>query len=541
MIPCEAASSNGTASPRDLPSRRLAMRLLVGDRGGVVDAATPRVRTPEKGASQGTGGTRGMHSRESKSRDNWSREFPLQAADAGREWPQSRKHGGAKAMIRSISDGVARDSVGPNATIPTSPASSTSSASSASSASSPKAIQGNASSRGRHPSRVAASDPLERTLPCKTRLNDDDTATTVRSEATDGEEDSDAGSVPMRQLRREMDDLRTQLERCVRINKLLSAERTANEATAAARVLASERDDLVKELEEVLKAWSQADDVAAAKQKEERATAQRTRVSLEWTRAVLAQEREAVGREREELKREREALQKDKERIAKDAAKRAAQEVQSERRKLQQQAGMMGVQQQQHHVTPDGVLVRSVSMSSTCNCLNSTKSSADTRSNNEAATDQQASKQGGSRSSSNIKVGASASCRIPSCWSESNLTACASREQEHALTGLPHSASVGDSGPSSPKKVTSPKERVGRMWVLESSSAAVAPPQTSAPSPPSRSPRSTSTAGYSSSSSFGSVGSYSSVLDYGAKPPMFPGLLQDPRMSGRRVKFSLIE
>ncbi|CAI5493123.1 unnamed protein product [Closterium sp. Naga37s-1] len=295
-----------------------------------------------------------MRSRESKSRDNWSREFPLQAADAGREGLQSRKQGGAKAMIRSISDRVARDSVGPNATIPTSPASSTSSASSASS---PKAIQGNASSRGRHPSRVAASDPLERTLPRKFRLNDDDTATTVRSEATDGEEDSDAGSVSMRQLRREIDDLRTQLERCVRINKLLSAERTANEATAAARVLASERDDVVKELEEVLKAWSQADDVAVAKQKEERATAQRTRVSLEWARAVLAQEREAVGREREELKQEREALQKDKERITKDAAKRAAQEVQGERSKLQQQAGMMGMQQQQHHVTPEVQLV----------------------------------------------------------------------------------------------------------------------------------------------------------------------------------------
>ncbi|CAI7823402.1 unnamed protein product [Closterium sp. NIES-54] len=511
------------------------MRLLVGDRGGVVDAATPRVRTPKKGASQRTSGTRDMRSRESKSRDNWSREFPLQAADAGREGLQNRKQGGAKAMIRSISDRVARDSVGPNATIPTSPASSTSSASSASS---PKAIQGNASSRGRHPSRVAASDPLERTLPRKFRLNDDDTATTVRSEATDGEEDSDAGSVSMRQLRREIDDLRTQLEQCVRINKLLSeslrsAERTANEATAAARVLASERDDVVKELEEVLKAWSQADDVAVAKQKEERATAQRTRVSLEWARAVLAQEREAVGREREELKQEREALQKDKERITKDAAKRAAQEVQGERSKLQQQAGMMGMQQQQHHVTPEGVLVRSVSMNSTCNCLNSTQSSADTRSNNEAATDQQASKQGGSRSSGNIKVGASASRMIPSCRSESDLSACASRAQEHAPTGLPHSASVVEYGPSSPKKVTSPKERVGRT--------AVAPPQTSALSPPSRSPRSTSTAGYSSSSSLGSVGSYSSVLDYGAKPPMFPGLLQDPRMSGRRMKFSLIE
>ncbi|CAI5470651.1 unnamed protein product [Closterium sp. Yama58-4] len=400
-------------------ARRLAMRLLVGDRGGAVDAATPRVRTPEKGASQGTSGTRGAESgiqnREPKSRDNWSREFPLEAADAGREGPQSRKHGGAKAMIRSISDRVARDSVGPNATIPTSPTSSTSSASSASSASSIKAIQLNAS-------RVAASDPLERTLPRKARLKDDDTAAAVRNEATDGEEDSDAGSVSMRRLRREIDDLRTQLERCVRINKLLSeslrsAERTANEATAAARVLASERDDLAKELEAVLKAWSQADD----------------------EREAVGREKEEVRKEREELKREREALQKDKERISKDAAKLAAREVQSERMKVQQQAWMMGVRQHQHHVTPDGVLVRSASMSSTCNCLNSTK----TRSNDEEATDQEPSKPGGRRSSGSIKVGESASRRIPSCRSESNLSACASRAQEHAPTGLPHSASAG--------------------------------------------------------------------------------------------------
>ncbi|CAI5984182.1 unnamed protein product [Closterium sp. NIES-64] len=524
------------------------MRLLVGDSGGAVDAATTRVRTPEMGVPRGSSGRCSVNAPSTYNRDlingDFSREFCLQA-EAGREGPQGR-NGGSRAMFRSISEHVGSDE-----TTPSSPSCLTPSASS------PNGNHRTASSR-RHLSRVGASEPLERTLPRKSRLNgDDDTdagsAATGRDEATEvEEEDSSDASVSMRRLGREINELRRQLERCSKINKWLteslrSAERTAAEATAAAQVAEAERDHVAKELEEMLNAWSQADNAAAAKQEEERTSVERSRASLERARAVLAQEREAVGRERdevrrerEELKREREALQKDKERIA---AGRAAQEVHMEWSKAHRQAEMMGGRQHQHHVTPDGVLLRSVSMNSTCStcstcsCLSSTRCISEARSN-EGATKQQSSKQGGSRSSGSTKSGASGGRWLASSRSESNLAACASKS-EHAPSGLPHSASVGEYVNLSQKSIVSPKERVGQSWGLESPGAGVSP-RTSAHSPPSRSPRGNSTGGYSSSS-ISSVGSYSSVLDYGARPPKSPGLLQDPRISGRRVKFSVID
>ncbi|CAI5530697.1 unnamed protein product [Closterium sp. Naga37s-1] len=433
-IPSDADSSYGFGSPRDVP-RRLAMRLLVGDSGGAVDAATTRVRTPEMGVPRGSSGrcsvnAPGTYSRELKAGEI-SREFSLHG-EPGREEPQSR-NGGSKAMFRSISAHV-----GPDTTTPFSPVSP------ATSASSPNGSHRNASSRARYLSRVGASEPLERTRPRKSRLNgEDDTdagpATTGR-DGTDVEEDSSDASVSMRRLGREMNELRKQLERCAKINKWLteslrSAERTAAEATAAAQVAEAERDHVAKELEEVLIAWSQADNETAAKQEEERTSTERSRASLERARAVLAQEREAVGREREEvrrereeLKREREALQKDKERSSKDAAERAAQEVQMEWSKLQQQAEKMGLRQHQHHhVTPDGVLLRSVSMNSTCSCLSSTRSISEARPSNEGATNQQPSKKGGSRSSGKTKSGASGGRWLASSQSESDLGACASR------------------------------------------------------------------------------------------------------------------
>ncbi|CAI7823382.1 unnamed protein product [Closterium sp. NIES-54] len=530
-IPSDTDSSYGFGSPRDVP-RRLAMRLLVGDSGGAVDAATPRVRTPEMGVPRGSSGrcsvnAPGTYNRDQRNGD-LSREFCLKA-DASREGQQSRNRG-SKAMFRSISEHV-----GPDTTSPFSPASP------ASSASSPNGVHRTASSKARYLSRVGASEPLERTLPRKSRLNgDEDTdagpAATGRDEATDAEGESSDASVSMRRLGREMNELRKQLERCSKINKWLTA----------AQVAEAERDHVAKELEEVLNAWSEADNAAAAKQEEERTSTERSRASLERARAVLAQEREEVGREREEvrrereeLKREREALQKDTDRIAKEAAERAAQEVQLEWSKLQQQAEKMGLRQHQHHVTPDGVLLRSVSMNSTCSCLSSTRSISEARPSNEGATNQQPSKQGGSRSSGNTKSGASGGRWLASSRSENDLGACASRSREHAPSGLPHSASGGEYVNLSQKSIASPKERVGQSWGLESPGEGVSP-RTSAHSPPTRSPRGNSTGGYSSSS-LSSVGSYSSVLDYGARPPKSPGLLQDPRISGRRVKFSLID
>ncbi|GJP57606.1 hypothetical protein CLOP_g22124 [Closterium sp. NIES-67] len=542
-IPCDADSSRGFASPRDVP-RRLAMRLLVGDSGGAVDAATQRLGTPDKNTPRGSSGRLGVKNAGTRGRgDDWTGEFPLQEAEAGREG-KSRRQGGGAAMFRSISEHVGAD-----VTTPTSPASP---------ASSPFGNQRNGSSRGRYLSRVGASEPLERSQPRKSRLNEDDndaSATTGPDGATDAEEESSDGSVSIRRLGREINELRKQLERCARINKWLteslrSAERTAAEATAAAQAAASERDHVAKELEEMLNAWSQADEAATAKQEEERASTERSRASLERARAALAEEREAVGREREEvrrereeMKREREALRKDKERMARDAAERASHDAQSEWSKLQKQAEMMGGWQHQHvqhqRVTPDGVLLRSVSMNSTCSCLNSTRSSMEAKSSNGGVANQQPSKQGGSRSNGSTKNGASGGRWMGSCRSESDLGAFASRAREHAPSGLTHSASVGEYGLPSPGNVTSPNERASGLWVSESTGTGVSP-RTSANSPPSRSPRSNSTGGYSSSS-LSSVGSYSSVLDYGAKPPKSPGLLQDPRISGRRVKFSLID